>query len=58
MGVGDLIRTLGRRLNLDVQFDDAAIQSAGRSLSTEVKVNVKNATEDELLHDVLSAPPG
>lgn len=55
MGVGDLIRTLGRRLNLDVQFDDAAIQAAGLSLNTEVKVNVKNATEDELLHDVLGA---
>ena len=28
-------------LNLDVQFDDAAIQAAGLSLKTEVKVNVK-----------------
>ena len=53
MAVGDLIRTLGKRLKLDVQFDNAAIEAAGLSLKTEVKVNVKNATEDELLHDVL-----
>ncbi|HEX3999815.1 MAG TPA: hypothetical protein VHX65_14790 [Pirellulales bacterium] len=53
MAVGDLIRALGHRLKLDVQVDDAAIQAAGLSLNTEVKVNVNNATEDELLHDVL-----
>jgi hypothetical protein len=53
MAVGDLIKTLGRRLDLDVQIDDAAIQAAGLSLKTEVKVNVKDASEDDLLRAVL-----
>ena len=53
MAVGELIKTLGKKLNLDVQFDDAAIQAAGLSLKTEVTVNVKDLVEDDLLHAVL-----
>jgi hypothetical protein len=53
MGVGDLMRALGKRLNLDVQFDDAAIEAAGLSLKTEVTVNVKDVLEDDMLRAVL-----
>ncbi len=53
MTVGELIKTLGKKLNLDVQFDDAAIQAAGLSLKTEVQVNAKDLVEDDLLHAVL-----
>ncbi len=57
MPVGQLIKTLGKKLDLDVQFDDEAIKAAGLSLTTEVNVNVKDATADELLKAVL-APAG
>ena len=53
MPVGQLIKTLGKKLDLDVQFDDEAIKTAGLSLTTEVNVNVKDATADELLKAVL-----
>lgn len=53
MAVGELIKKLGRQLDLDVQIDDAAIEAAGLSLKTEVKLNVTKVTEDELLQAVL-----
>lgn len=53
MAVGDLIKTLGKKLDLDVQVNDAAIQAAGLSLKTEVKVDVKEVPEDDLLRAVL-----
>ncbi len=54
MPVGTLITKLGEKLGLEVKFDDAAIDAAGISLKTEVKVEVKNVTADELLAAVLS----
>jgi hypothetical protein len=57
MPVGQLIKTLGKKLDLDVQIDDEAVKAAGLSLTTEVNVNVKDATADELLKAVL-APAG
>ncbi|HKD37092.1 MAG TPA: STN domain-containing protein [Pirellulales bacterium] len=57
MPVGQLIKTLGKKLDLDVQIDEEAIKAAGLSLGTDVKVNVKDATADELLKAVL-APAG
>jgi hypothetical protein len=57
MPVGTLITKLGEKLGLAVNIDDAAINAAGLSLKTEVKVDVKNVTADELLAAVL-APAG
>jgi hypothetical protein len=57
MPVGQLIKTLGKKLDLDVQIDEEAVKAAGLSLTTEVRVNVKDATADELLKAVL-APAG
>ena len=51
--VGALLRALGPKIDLDIRVDEDAIKAAGLSLSTEVKVDVKNATEDELLTAVL-----
>lgn len=51
--VGKVIQTLGARLGLDVQFDNAKIDAAGLSLKTEVNVNVKNVKDEELLQAVL-----
>ncbi len=57
MPVGPLIKTLGKKMDLDVRIDEEAIRGAGLSLGTEVKVNVKDVTADELLKAVL-APAG
>jgi hypothetical protein len=54
MPVGPLIKTLGKKLDLEVRIDEEAIKAAGLSLKTEVNVNVKNATADELLTAVLT----
>jgi hypothetical protein len=54
MPVGPLIKTLGKKLDLEVRIDEDAIKAAGLSLKTEVNVNVKNATADELLKAVLT----
>lgn len=54
MPVGPLIKTLGKKLELDVRIDEEAIKAAGLSLKTEVNVNVKDATADELLKAVLT----
>jgi hypothetical protein len=55
--VGTLIKALGKKMSLDVQIDEDAIRAAGLSLTTEVKVDVNNATADEFLKAVL-APAG
>lgn len=57
MPVGTLIKTLGKKMELDVQIDEAAIAAAGLSLTKEVTVNVKDVTQDELFAAVL-APAG
>lgn len=57
MPVGPLIKTLGKKLDLEVRIDEEAIKAAGLSLKTEVNVNVEDATADELLKAVL-APAG
>ena len=57
MPVGTLVKKLGEKLELEVRLDEPAIQAAGLSLTTEVNVNVKEATADELLKAVL-APAG
>ncbi|HEV3417055.1 MAG TPA: STN domain-containing protein [Pirellulales bacterium] len=55
--VGALIKAIGEKMDLDVRIDEEAIKAAGLSLTAEVKVNVNNATADELLKAVL-APVG
>jgi hypothetical protein len=52
--VGALLKALGPKLDLDIRVDEEAIKAAGLSLTTEVKVDVKNVTADELLAAVLS----
>ena len=54
MPVGRLIKTLGKKLDLEIRIDEEGIKAAGLSLTTEVNVNVKNATADELLKAVLT----
>jgi hypothetical protein len=54
MAVGPLIKGLGSKLGLTVTIDQAAIDAAGLSLKTEVKLDVKNVSEDELLAAVLT----
>lgn len=51
--VGAVMRELARRLNWQVEFDDAAIQAAGRSLEARVSFAVENVEQDELLQAVL-----
>jgi hypothetical protein len=53
MPVGRLIKQLGPMLELEVQIDEARIKRAGLSLEQEVKVSVKNASEEQLLRSVL-----
>jgi hypothetical protein len=53
MPVGRLIKQLGPMLELDVQIDELGIKRAGLSLDQEVKVSVKNASEEQLLRSVL-----
>ena len=48
--VGKLLPALGRKLEVEVAFDEAAIEKAGISLETLVSFEVKGATLDELLH--------
>jgi hypothetical protein len=55
--VGTLIKALGEKMDLNVRIDEDAIKAAGLSLTTEVNVNVNNASADELLKAVL-APAG
>lgn len=51
--VGRLIDELANRMNLAVELDRAAIEQQGLSLDREVKVSVKNVSEDELWKAVL-----
>jgi hypothetical protein len=53
MPVGRLIKELGAKLELEVAVDEDAIAAAGLNLDKEVKVSVKEATEEELLRAVL-----
>ena len=52
--VGDFIKALGEKLGLEVKFDTAAIEAAAISLKQEVRVDVKEVSEDELLQAVLT----
>jgi hypothetical protein len=53
MPVRRLIKELGPKLDLEVELDEPAIQAAGLNLDQDVKVTVKNVTEDQLLSAVL-----
>jgi hypothetical protein len=55
--VGAVTRELARRLNWRVEFDEAAIRGAGRSLDARISFTVEEVGPDELLHAVL-APAG
>jgi len=55
--VGPVLRELARRLNWQVEFDDAAIQAAGRSLDKRVSFSVEDAERDAVL-DALLRPAG
>lgn len=48
-----LLAQLGPKLNVEFQWDDAALQQAGRSLDTLVSFKVEDAGLDELLAAVL-----
>jgi hypothetical protein len=51
--VGAVVRALSRQLNWQVEFDEAAIAAAGRSLDEHVSFAVENVEQDELLDAVL-----
>ena len=51
--VGQLLKSLGPRMGLEIRVDQAAITAAGKSLNTKVKLDVKEASADELLRAVL-----
>jgi hypothetical protein len=51
--VGAVIRQLAERLSWSIEFDEAAIREAGRSLDTRVSFAVENSKEEELLEAVL-----
>lgn len=51
--VGALVRQLASKLDLDVEFDSAAIRQAGRSLDERVSFQVRNATVDQLFRAAL-----
>jgi hypothetical protein len=55
--VGPIMRELARRLNWQVEFDEAAIEAAGLSLDARVSFAVENVAQDELL-DALLRPAG
>jgi len=52
--VGDFIKALGAKFELEVKFDTAAIEAAGISLKQEVRVDVKEVSADDLLQAVLT----
>ncbi len=54
MPVGQLIGALGKKLDFDVQIDEAAIKAAGLSLDTQIDLDVKNVETNDLLKAVLS----
>lgn len=51
--VGQLLKSLGPRMGLEIRVDQAAVAAAGKSLDTKVKLDVKDVGDDELLHAVL-----
>ncbi len=55
--LGALIVELGKRLDVDFQFDPAELQKAGISLDQTVSVKVENASLEQLIDAVL-APAG
>jgi hypothetical protein len=52
--VGVVLRQLAERMSWTIEFDEASIQAAGRSLDTRVSFSVENADQDDLLHAVLA----
>lgn len=51
--VGAVARELAKQLNWQIEFDEAAIQAAGRSLDARVTLAVENVEQEELLDAVL-----
>ncbi len=51
--VGKLLTALAAKLELTVEFDDAAIQKAGISLDHEIKLDVREVTRDALLTKIV-----
>jgi hypothetical protein len=49
----EVLRQIGKRLQLQIDVDRDALRQAGVSLDTRVSFDVKNATLDELLSEVL-----
>jgi hypothetical protein len=52
--VGSVVREVARRLNWQVEFDEAAIAAAGRSLEERVSMAVENVDQDKLLEALLT----
>ena len=55
--VGQVLKQLADRLNLDLQIDQQAIEQAGISLEQRVSVSVEKVTIDELFREVLKSTP-
>jgi len=55
--VGAVLRELAQRLNWQIEFDEAAIRAAGRSIEKRVSFAVENVEQDALL-DALLRPAG
>jgi hypothetical protein len=55
--VGPVLNELSRRLGWQIEFDEAAIAAAGRSLETRVSITVEDAEQGEVL-DALLRPAG
>ena len=53
--IGEVLRQLAKRLELDLQIDDQAIEDANISLTQRVSVTVENVTIDELLSELLKS---
>jgi hypothetical protein len=51
--VGTVLRQLAERLQWTMEFDEAAIRAAGRSLDTRVSFHVENSSEEDLLNAAL-----
>lgn len=51
--VGKALQQLGKQMGIEIQIDRAAIENAGISLDHKVKIDVKEATFDELFRAVL-----
>jgi hypothetical protein len=51
--VGPVLQELARRLNWQLEIDEAAIAAAGQSLDARVSMAVENVDQDELLEALL-----